>query len=426
MQVNKIQDSPTKVTLEISAKEADLAPIKKHVISHFVRTAKVPGFRVGKAPANLVEKNIDQQRLFDEFMEHALNDLYSLAVKEADIRPIANPEVSLKKFVPFTDLEFSLNVEVLGPVKLPDYKKIKLDKPKVSVTAKEVNDVLDGLKIRMAERKEVERAAKDGDEVVIDFSGKDSKGEPVAGADGRDYPLTLGSNSFIPGFEDNVVGMKPNGEKEFTITFPKDYGVKALQSKKVTFKITVKKVNELVEPKLDDEFAGKVGPFKTVDELKADIKKQLKAEREQQAAIDFENKLIKEISAQSKADVPESLIQDQILSMEQAEKQNLMYRGQTWEEHLKEEGVTEEQHRERNRPDAEERVKASLVLSEIAEQEKLEVTPEEVEIRAQILKGQYQDAAMQAEVDKSENRRDIASRILTEKTVEKLVSYASK
>jgi trigger factor len=202
--------------------------------------------------------------------------------------------------------------------------------------------------------------------------------------------------------------------------------VAALQSKEVTFKVDVKKVAELAEPKVDDGFAAKTGPFKNLAELKTDIKKQLSLERQQQADREFENQLVQAITAKSTVEAPKSLVDEQILRAEEEEKRNLTYRGQTWQEHLKEEGVTEEQHRERNRAQTEERVKAGLVLNEIAELEKIEVTPEELEIRLQILKGQYQDGAMQAELDKPENRQEIASRIMTEKTLAKLVEYVAK
>jgi trigger factor len=182
----------------------------------------------------------------------------------------------------------------------------------------------------------------------------------------------------------------------------------------------------LQEPKVDDDFAATVGPFKTVADLKADIKKQIKSEKQSQAERNYENQLISKIADKSQVEIPETLIEDQIKFMEEDERRNLTYRGLTWQEHLDQEGIKEEQHRQRQRPDAEARVKAGLVLSEISKLENIQVTPEELEIRLQILKGQYQDPQMQAELDKPENRRDIASRLLSEKTVQKLVDYASK
>jgi trigger factor len=273
----------------------------------------------------------------------------------------------------------------------------------------------------------VDRAAKSGDEVIIDFKGVDTKTkEAISGADGTGYPLQLGSNTFIPGFEDEVVGVKPGGEKTFDLTFPKDYGVKALQGRKVSFTVTVQKVQELQKPKLDEAFAATLGPFKTVAELKTDVKRQLQSEKEQEAQRAYDNELLEKIAAKSSVDVPEVMVEEEVDRIEEEEKRNVTYRGQTWQEHLDEEGLTAEAHREKNKPSAELRVKGGLILSEIAEKEQISVTPEELEMRMQLLKGQYPDPNMQAELDKPENRRDILSRMLTEKTLDALRSYASK
>jgi len=425
MKLTRTDKTPTQVSLHISADGDDLTPIKNHVLSHFGAKVKVPGFRVGTAPAALVEKHVDQRALADEFIEHALNHLYGKAIDAEKLRPASKPEVHLKKFVPFSDLEFEAHLDVIGPIKLPDYKKIKLPKKSAEVTPSDVSSVIKSLQLRAAIRKEVQRPAKLGDEVIIDFTGKDKAGKPVPGAEGKDYPLLLGSANFIPGFEDQLIGLKPGDKKDFSITFPKDYGAVTLQGKAITFNVEIKKVSEVTEPKVDDKFAAKVGPFKTVTELKADIKKQLKAEKQMQVDRQFENELIMKIADKSQVEIPKTLVDEQIRAAEEEEKKNLMHRGQTWQEHLEAEGITEEQHRQRQRPEAEARVRAGLVLSEVAEQENIFVTPEELEIRIQILKGQYQDPQMQAELDKPENQRDLAARLMTEKTVTKLVEYAS-
>jgi trigger factor len=425
MRVIREDKSPTKVLLKVSADEKDLAPIRSHVLSHF-RNVRIPGFRAGHAPERLIEQQVPQQQLLDEFMEHALNELYRRAADMENLRPIATDNVQLKKFVPYTELEFEADTEILAPIKLPNYKAIKVLKKTAEVTAKDINDVIKGLQQRLAERKAVERAAKDGDELTIDFKGVDQDQKPVAGAEGQDYPLILGSKTFIPGFEENLIGAKAGDSKSFDVTFPKDYGVAALQNQKVTFTVDVKRVAELAEPKADDAMAAKAGPFKTLAELKADIKKQLKTEKENQARVDQQNTLMQKIAEKTDFEVPLKLVQDEIMRMEEQEKQNLAYRGQTWQEHLAAEGVTEEEHRQRNQPEAAMRVKTGLILSEIADKEKISVTPEELELRKQLLRGQYQDPRMQAEIDKPENQRDLEARLLTEKTIDRLVSYTSK
>jgi trigger factor len=426
MQVKRTHPTDTEAVLNIIATPQELDGIKQHTLGHFRNRVKIAGFREGKAPLELIEKNVDEATLQSEFLEEAINQLYVQAVQSEKIRPVTNPEVKITKFVPYTTLEFEVKVAVIGEIKIPDYKKVKKAKPEVKVAADEVKDVIKNLQTRAAEKKDVDRAAKLGDQVYIDFKGTDAKGEPVPGADGNDYPLVLGSNSFIPGFEENIVGMKAGEEKSFELTFPKDYHAKELAGAKVTFAVTATKVQEVVEPKLDDAFAASIGPFKTVEELKKDIKKQLEVERETEVNRLFENELIGELADKTQVSIPKAIVDEQIDRIEDQERQNLVYRGQTWEEHLTEEGITAEEHHEQKRPEAERGIRASLLLAEIAEAEGLDVTPEELEIRLQLLKGQYPDQGMQAELDKPENRRDIASRMLTEKTVAKLIDYATK
>ncbi|MBX4196937.1 trigger factor [Candidatus Saccharibacteria bacterium] len=424
MRVTREDKSPTRIIIKVAAEAADLEPIHQHVLSHF-KNVKVPGFRAGKAPANLVEQNISQQQILDEFMEHALNELYRRAVDQEQVRPISTPNVKLKKFVPYSQMEFEAETEILGPIKLPNYKIIKLSKKKPEVTVKDVDEVIKSLQGRLAERTDVERPAKEGDELIIDFAGRDAAHMPVSGVDGTDYPLVLGSKAFIPGFEENLQSVKAGEIKEFEVSFPKDYGVAALQNKPVTFKVDVKKVSELKELKANDELAKKAGPFQTLKDLKADIKKQLLNEKQNQANNEYQNELMRKIAAKTEIEVPESLAQEENLRLEAQEKQNLAYRGQTWQEHLDSEGINEQEHRQRHYPEALERVKIGLILSEIASKENIQITPKELELRLQILKGQHQDPQMQAELSKESNQRDIEARLMTEKTLAKLTNYAS-
>lgn len=424
MQVTKKNLSDTKVQLHIVADADLLAAAKKETLAHLAKDLKLPGFRQGKAPVAMVEKSVDPATLQTDFLDRALNAVYGAALDKEQLRPVSQPKVEVKKFVPYDVLELDFEVEVIGTVKLPDYKKMKKAKPEVTVTAKDVEGVIEQLRKREAQKKDVDRAAKLNDEVTLDFKGSDAKTkEAIKGADGQDYPLTLGSKTFIPGFEEEIVGLKPGDSKTFTITFPADYGVPSLQKRKVQFEVTIKKVQELVVPEMDDALATKVGPFKNLDELKADIKRQMAVEKQTQADREFTDEILLEITKKATVSIPEALVEEQIDRIISEQKQNLMYRGQTWKEFLEEQGLTEEEYRKKQKEDAELRVKAGIVLGEIADQEKLVVTAEELEIRLQLLKGQYPDAQMQAELDKPEARREIASRLVSEKTVEKLKSY---
>lgn len=427
MHISSKQLSPTQLELTLVADEAQLEHAKARALNDLGKDVSLAGFRKGHAPQHLVEKNVDPSLLQNRFLDNILNDMYSQALLQEQIRAVAQPEVNVTKFVPFTEVEMKATVEIIGDIKLADYKKFNFTKKSEKVTDKDIQAVLDDLQSRDAEKKEVKRAAKEGDEVTIDFTGTDPKtNEPFDGGSATDYPLVIGSNTFIPGFEPELVGMKAGEDKTFPITFPKDYGAEHLQGKKVNFAVTVKEVKEIIKPKLDAAFASKVGPFKTVDELKADIKKQLEVEKDNQAQRALENDILQALVEKSKLDAPAALIEEEIDRMEEEEKRNLIYRGQTWQEHLDAEGKTAEEHREGQRDQASLRVKSGLLLGEVAQAEKIDVTEADLKERITALKAQYNDPQMQAELDKPENQRELVSRILTEKTVAKLVGYAAK
>jgi len=425
MHISKSNPTPTETKLIIKAEASEITKAKEFAVLKLAPGVKVAGFREGKVPLKIVEKNLNSNVLQSEVIEEAINRIYSGVIRKENLRPVSNPEVAIKKFVPYTELEFEVTVPTIGSIKLADYTKIKHIKEIAKVEVKDVNGVIKSLQQRAAEHKIVNRASKMGDQVKIDFKGVDASGEVVEGADGQNYPLLLGSNAFIPGFEDNLVGLKPNDTKSFEVTFPDDYSVSALQSRQVTFEVVVHTVSEVIEPKVDDAFAASVGPFKDVADLKEDIKKQLGFEREREAQSKFENELLEKIASKTTVEIPKVLIDEQIDRIEEEEKQNLIYRGQTWDEHLKNEGVTAEEHREQKRPAAEQRVKVGIILSEVAEAEKIENSPEEIEVRLQIMRAQYQDPTAQAELAKPEALRDINARLMTEKTLKKLTEYAS-
>ncbi len=427
MQITTKKLTPTKVELTLTADQAQMDHAKSRTLHDLSKDVSLAGFRKGHAPEHLVEKSVDQTLLQNRFLDAVINDMYGQAVIEEQLRVVAQPEVNVTKFVPFTEVEMKATVEIVGEVKLADYKKLHFTKQVEKTTDKDVESVLQDLLARDAEKKDVKRAAKDGDEVTIDFKGVDAKTkEAIAGAEGEDYPLVLGSNTFIPGFEPELIGLKAGEEKTFDITFPKDYSAKELQNKKVTFTITIRGVKEVVKPALDDAFAAKIGPFKTVAELKTDVRHQIEAEKDTQAQRKLESDSMEALAEKSKVELPVVLIEDEMDRMEEEEKRNLMYRGQTWQEHLLAEGKTAEEHREGMREQATLRVKTGLVLGAVAQAEKIDVNDEELTQRIAELKKQYNDPQTHTELDKPENQRDIASRILTEKTIAKLVTYVTK
>ena len=413
---DKINDTTTKLT--VTADKDVLEAGRLRAVKRLGKNVKIQGFRPGKAPLHIIEKQLDQNFLQSEFLEEIVNQLYVEAAQELKLRPVSQPQVTIKKFVPFSELEIDYEVEIIGAIVLPEYRKYKVTRKAVAVAATDIADVLTNMRTRTASRATVERAAVNGDSVTLDFTGTDAKTkEAIPGADGNDYPLVLGSKSFIPGFEDQIIGLKAGDAKEFVITFPADYGSVELQKKKVSFAVTVKEVQAVELPKLDDEFAKKIGPFESLAALKTDIKKQLTDERNQDADREYDNELLEMIAKATKITVPDSLIEDEIDRIEAEEKRNLVYRGQTWQEHLDAEGVDEKAHREKNRDGAIIRVKAGLVLAQVAEVENIVVPPDELNIQVELLRGRYTDPTMQAELDKPENRRELMSRMISEKSM---------
>lgn len=426
MQVKKQSIDSTHASLALAADADILAKAKAAALQALSSNVKVQGFRSGKVPSAVLEKHLDATTLQSEFLDRAVSDMYAAALEQENLNPVARPEVTIKKFVPFDTVEAEFVVEIVGDIVLGDYKKMRLAKKAAAVTAKDVDEVIARLRTQAAEKKDVDRAAKDKDEVWIDFTGTDTKTKkPVKGADGNNYPLLLGGDTFIPGFEKNLVGLKAGEKKTFVLDFPKDYGVKALQNRSVTFTVTVIKVQEVLEPTVDDEFAKKLGPFKGVDELKADIKTQLQAEKQNQADQAYADELLTKLTEKSKVAIPETILNEEINRLVTNKQQDIIYRGQTWQEFLDNEGLTEDQYRTQLRPDAELRVKAGLVMAEVADKEGITVTPEELDTRLQLLRNQYEDPQMQAELARPEARQSIASRLLSEKVIAKLTEYAT-
>lgn len=426
MQTKRTQVNDTQIKLEIIVDEAMLVEAKEHAINKLAKNVKVPGFRAGKAPMAMIEKSLDPAVLQEEFLNDVLNQAYSQVIIDEKLQPIAQPKVEVTKFVPFSTVEFTAIIEQVTLKKLADYKKLTAKKTIEKVAPEKITEVIENMRQQMAQRKDVERAAKNDDQLWIDFDGKDKDGKEIKGAKSTNYPIVLGSNTFIPGFEEHLMGMKAGDTKTFDITFPKDYGVKALQGKKATFDVVVVKVQEVIKPELDEEFVKKVSPeSKNLAELKKDIESQLAVEADSNAQRAYENALVAELVEKSDVVVPDELLQEQEQNVMRDLQQNLLYRGQTMQEYLDAIGMTEKEQKEKEiTPEAERRLKAGIILSEIAEKENLSVSAEEIDIRISVLKQRYaSDAQMQKELENPNNRREIGAQLLTEKTIAKIVGY---
>lgn len=414
--------SDTTVELHVQLDEADLKDVRGITVAKLAAKVKVPGFRAGKVPPKVAEKHIDKVAIESQLIEDAVNKFVIEAINAEKIQPLDRPKVDIGEFDPGKKLNFTAVVEILPEVTLGDYKKLNVKQDKVTITADEVKEVIERMRLGFAEKKEVDRAAKTGDEVWIDFSGVDSDGNAVPGATGKDYPLNLGSNTFIPGFEEGLIGKKADETFDLPLKFPDDYHHEPLKGAEVTFTVTVKTVKEVILPEIDDEFAAKCGPFKTVAELKDDIKNELKAQKERTAGDKLKDDLVEQLVMSSNVPAPEVLIDDQMNTIERDAIQNLMYRGMTLEQYLAEQNLTHDEWRTKElREAATRRVQVGLALAELSKAEQIEVSKDELESRLNDLKGQYNERSMQAQMDTPDARRNLANRVLTEKTVDRLV-----
>ena len=427
MKTTVTHESDTRVKVMIAADHAELAAAEQVALKRLAKTAKVNGFRTGHVPLEIVKKHADANALAQETLDAALNRAVAEAFLSNDLQVLARPEVEIKKYVPGELLEFTAEADVLPEVKLGNYKKLKVKKAAVNVDKKEIDEVIERIQKGLSEKKEVKRAAKIGDETVIDFVGK-KDGEAFHGGTGKDYPLVLGSNSFIPGFEDALVGLKAGDTKDVKLAFPKDYHVKDLAGQDVVFEVTVKKVNSVKLPALDDKFAAKAGSFTSMEDLRSDIKAEIAAQAERRAKDDLKDELVKQLVAKSVVSVPSVLRDDQIRSLEQDLRQNLMYRGRTLEQYFKEKGYADRDAwvKAEANDAADARIKAGLVLAQLSKELKIEATADELAAHINTYKQQYaNNSEMAKHFDKPEAQREVANRLITEKTVDKLVELNS-
>lgn len=427
MKTNVKHLSDTKVELTISLDKDELTAAEQVALTKLAKNIKAPGFRKGKVPASVAVKHVDPQTLAQQTLEDALSKAVAEAFMAEDLQALERPAVDVKKFVPSQELEFTAEAEILPKVKLGDYKKLKIEQAKIAVTAKEVDEVIDRMREGFAEKKDVKRAAKMGDEVKIDFIGKK---DDIAfdGGTATDYTLKLGSNTFIPGFEEGIVGKNIGDVFDIDLEFPKDYRVNDLAGAKVVFTVTLKGVQENTLPEVNDEFATKAGPFKTVAELKDDIKRELTNQKEREAKEKQKDELVKQLVEVSVVPVPEVLLKDQAESIERDMTQNLAYQGLTLDQYLEDKGFDKDKWLETEvNVAAKKRVQAGLALAEMSKVEKIVASTKELDNQIEAYKKQYSNSPeMVKQLSTPEARQDIANRLLTDKTVERLLEINAK
>ncbi len=419
--------SDTKVAVNVTLGVSELKDAELAALNELGKDIKVPGFRKGKVPVSVVSKNVNPNVLAQKTLESALSKAVADAFISEKLQALDRPEVEVKKFVPGSELEFTAESEVMPKIKIGDYKNLKSTAKKVSVTKKDIAEITDRLKKGFSSKKTVQRPAKLTDEVNIDFEGK-KDGIAFDGGKGEKYDLVLGSNSFIPGFEDGIIGKKTGETFDLKLTFPEDYHADNLKGAEVVFTTTINEIKEVVEPELNDELAAKAGPFKTVEELEDDIKREITKQKETEATEKLKDDLVAELVEKSTVPVPDVLLKDQMKLIEQDTNRNLMYRGMSIDDYIKSLKYKDKNDWLENevRPIAEKRVKAGLLLAELSKVEKIEATENELLEKINQLGKQYPSEDMRKHLKTPEVQRDVANRILTEKTVDRLVSLNSK
>lgn len=418
--------SDVKVELTISLGAEELKAAEQVALIKLAKEVKIEGFRKGKAPLEMVAAQVDPILLNQETLENALSKSVAEAFLKEKVQAINRPEVDVKKFIPGTELEFTATTEIMPKVELGDYKKLGVKKEAAKVSKKEVKETIDRILKNFAEKKKVEREAKNGDEVIIDFLGK-KDGVAFDGGKAEKFPLELGSKSFIPGFEEGLIGKKAGDELSLDLEFPKDYHAKDLAGAKVIFEVKIHEVRENVEPEINEEFLSKLGDFKTKEEFEKQIEEDLKTQKQTEADEKFKDELVKKLAEVSKVPVPEILLEDQKRSIEMDMQQNLMYSGLSLEDYLERMGKTREEWLEKDVKEAAEmRVKSGLALAELSKVEKVKSDTKELDARIAQLKEQYGNSKeVQKQLSSDDVRRNLANQILTEKTIDLLVKFNS-
>lgn len=418
--------SDTKVEIKVTLDAEDLKKARAQAVVRLAEGVKLQGFRKGKAPASLVEKNLSPNDIANETLDIAVHTTLQNAFEQAKLMPLAIEKVNVAKYVPDETAEYTANAEILPEIKLGDYKKLKATMGNVEASAADVQEIVDNIVNAYAEKKAAKKAAEIGDEVIIDFVGK-KDGVEFPGGSAKDHHLTLGSGQFIPGFEEGIVGHSAGDKIDLKVTFPKDYPEKSLAGKPVIFETLVKQVNEVIKPAEDAELAKKCGNFNNMDELRADIKKNLEAQNAQRLGDKYRDDLVTELVKVSKVSAPEILISDQLRFIKDDVTRNAAARGMTFEQFLETTGQTEADWEKQARELAEARVKASLVLQILARDENITVSDEEVEAKLAELKDVYKKSKeAMANLKRPEVKQDIKNRMVIDKTMEYLVSLNSQ
>ena len=385
----------------------------------------VPGFRKGKAPRKMIEQLYGSQIFFEDAANEIIPDAYADAAKESGLDIVSQPKVSIEQLEAGKPFIFAAEVAVRPEVELGEYKGVEVTKADAEVTDADVEEELKKVQDQNSRTVSVEdRAVKDGDMTVIDFEGF-IDGEAFEGGKGENYPLTIGSHSFIDTFEEQMIGMNIGEEKELNVTFPEDYHAENLKGKPATFKVTVKEIKEKQLPELDDDFAQDVSDFDTLAEYKDDLKKKIAERKESEAKAKKESEAIEKVVEAAKMDIPQAMIDTQVNRMLEDFAMRLQQQGLSVEQYFQYTGMTADKIMEEMKPEAFKRIKNSLVLEAVAKAENIEVSEEEFEAELQKMADMYKmEIEKIKEFMQDAEAKQMKDDIAIQKAVELIVSSA--
>lgn len=377
LQVEKLEKNMAKITVEVPAEQFEkalTAAFNKNKIRF-----NIPGFRKGKAPQAMVEKMYGVEVLYEDAINEALDATYGDAVTESGLEVVSRPEIDVVQVEKGKELIYTATVAVKPEVTLGEYKGIEVEKASAEVTDEDIEAELKKVQEQNSRLITVEdRAVEDGDQTVIDFEGS-VDGTPFEGGKGEDYPLTIGSHSFIDTFEEQLIGKNIGEECEVHVTFPEEYHAKELAGKPAVFKVTVKEIKRKELPELNDEFAGEVSEFETLEEYKNDVKSKLSLKKQKDAATENENHVVDKVVENAQMDIPEPMIDSQVNNMVNDYARRMQSQGLSLEQYMQFTGMTIETLKEQMKPQAVKRIQTRLVLEAIVKAENITVSDEAVE-----------------------------------------------
>lgn len=419
MKINNKKLENAIVELTVAFDSEEWKATQEKALDKLAKNVKIDGFRPGKAPAAMVRARVSKASVLEEATDMILQTKFVEILTEANVEPVAQPALSVQK-VDADELEVQILVPVKPQVELGEYKGLEVKKDRVTVTKKEIEEQLANYQTQFAELtvKEGGKVAK-GDTAVIDFEGF-VDGVAFEGGKGENYPLEIGSGSFIPGFEDQVIGMTVDKEQDIVVTFPEDYGAADLAGKEATFKVTVHEIKEKHLPEIDDELAKDVNidGVETLDQLKDHIKANIKTRKESENENKFMDDLYKAIVASSKVEDSDALLEQEQGLMLQEVEQNLQRQGLNFEVYQQFTGKSKDDIKEDIKPQAEERVKLNAILAAIIEEEKLAVSDEELETELKTIAEYYQKELDEVKKIFEGNMSRIENDLLTRKAVD--------